>query len=214
MNKTQLVRKIEMAALFEKASCVQSERNTDLDSASLDASHRSKKILLSNKHHATAIHVDVRGAATQQTNRLMKRIAILETHRLKLRRNESGQLMDSKELRFNINELRLSRIHLDQVFDTIKKEIEALNELVQHKFDTANTTYDHNLKTIQRIDALHVQEQIEIKQHQDCMDQFDAITQQSVDKAKENEKKVHQSESEVVPSVAQLSLHCFFLRVV
>lgn len=111
-----LMRKIDHAATLEKASKVQFERGLHLYNAKLSADQETQFFLESNKEKASSIHVDVRGASTQLSNRLNKNITILETRRLKLRRNESGQKISNNTTIKAINELRLEKLSFDRIF--------------------------------------------------------------------------------------------------
>ena len=111
-----LMRKIDHAATLEKASKVQFERGLHLYNAKLSADQETQFFLDSNKEKASSIHVDVRGASTQLSNRLNKNITILETRRLKLRRNESGQKISNNTTIKAINELRLEKLSFDRIF--------------------------------------------------------------------------------------------------
>ncbi len=84
--------------------------------AKLSADQETQFFLESNKEKASSIHVDVRGASTQLSNRLNKNITILETRRLKLRRNESGQKISNNTTIKAINELRLEKLSFDRIF--------------------------------------------------------------------------------------------------
>lgn len=111
-----LMMKIDHAATLEKASKIQSERGLHLYNAQLSADQRTQSFLESNKEKASSIHVDVRGASTQLSNRLNKNITILETRRLKLRRDESGQKISNNTTIKAINELRLEKLSFDRIF--------------------------------------------------------------------------------------------------
>jgi hypothetical protein len=111
-----LMSKIDHAATLEKASKVQFERGLHLYNAKLSADQETQFFLESNKEKASSIHVDVRGASTQLSNRLNKNITILETRRLKLRRNESGQKISNNTTIKAINELRLEKLSFDRIF--------------------------------------------------------------------------------------------------
>jgi hypothetical protein len=115
-QEASLILKIEQTANLEKAAKAQQDRGLHLYNANLKTDEKLRFLLQSNKEHATSIHVDVRGAATQQTNRLNKRITILETKRFKLRTDESHQKINNKSTVNEINELRLTKQSLDQIF--------------------------------------------------------------------------------------------------
>ena len=187
----KLMLRIDTAANLEKASKLQSNRGVDLTGANLNASRRSQQFLNSNKKFAASIHVDCRGAATQQSNRLNKRVSRLETMQYKLRNKASGSEDNNKRRKFMINELRLERQKLDSIFDTIKSEIVHCQNGLKDLFTTANQTFEARAVVVKEIKLLHRQERADINDHNEAVDVCNQIIENEVLRAKANESKAH-----------------------
>ena len=187
----KLMLRIDTAANLEKASKLQSNRGVDLTGANLNASRRSQQFLNSNKKFAASIHVDCRGAATQQSNRLNKRVSRLETMQYKLRNKDSGSEDNNKRRKFMINELRLERQKLDSIFDTIKSEIVHCQNGLKDLFTTANQTFEARAVVVKEIKLLHRQERADINDHNEAVDVCNQIIENEVLRAKANESKAH-----------------------
>ena len=189
-EKTMMSR-IDMQASFEKSAKIQLDRNSHISLQNTNVAQKAKKYLNSNKKEAEKLHIDVRGASDQQSQRLQKRIVVLETLRYKLRNECSGSSNDNKARRAMIDELRLSQGQLDGVFDQMKSEIDQTQKQLKDLFDKANTTFEDRAKTLRSIKTHRQQEIDELKVHDDSICKYNDMIQEGAERAKENERKTH-----------------------
>eukprot|EP00946_MAST-07B_sp_MAST-7B-sp1_P001367 g1367.t1 len=186
-----MMRKMDEAAKYEKGSKMLQETQTSLDSGAADARQRYDQVLKSCKRQADALHIDVRHAAVSRARNLNKQVFFLETTKDNLRRYHSALESDAREMKHEIDELRLTSGRMDSIFEKIKVEIEEVQADTNSIYDAANIIQSEHNKVLRQKQRVERDDELRSLEHEQALQVCYDIIAEEQKNAEEAKRRTH-----------------------
>lgn len=179
------------AAKYEKGSKFLQEKIDRLGMGSSNATNRYNRVLDLCKKEAEKLHVDVRHASASRTKVLEKQVHFLETTMDNLRRYNSALDLAAREMKQEIDELRLQSGRMDSIFDIVKAEIQDAEKATSSFYDSANIVQTERSKILRQIQRVMREDQRLRIDHAKSIKACDAIVEEERKNAAEAQRQTH-----------------------